>query len=48
MQTASKRLKPRTSNLTCLFPGAWPLIFLEKMASVKIHLAEICTVTNAF
>ena len=52
MLIASKRLKLRTSNLTCMFAeresGRDPLKFFEKGASVKIHLAEMCTLTSAF
>jgi len=38
---------------TCMFPGTartWPLIFFGKGAwpgSVKVHLAELCTLTSA-
>jgi len=47
-----KTVKLRTSYMACMFPGTVrtrPLKkFCEKGASVKIHLAEICTLTSAF
>jgi len=47
-QISLKRLKLQSSNLTYMFPGTvqtWPL---KNYYSVKIHLAEICTLTSAF
>jgi len=49
-QTSLKQLKLRTSHLTSVFPGTvqtWSLKNYYRY-SVKIHLAEICTLTSAF
>jgi len=51
MLIVPKRLKLQTSNLTCMFPGTVRIRLLKifrKGASVKIHLAEIRTLTSAF
>jgi len=49
-KTSLEQLKLRVSNSTYMFPATvrtQPFKMFRKGASVKIHLADICTVTSA-